>query len=269
MARSEVNGKRDQKRELPVSAALLTRVVVLMTAATLLVWLVVWLRMPTTLPVRSVHFEGAFKHIRTENLKAAVSGDVVGGFFSLDIEVIRSRLLDMPWVDKVSVRRVWPDVLKIRVVEQVPVARWGKDALLNSRGEVFEGKSSRVPVSLPRFTAPDGLQARVLKQYREANRLMAATGLKVIAVSVNQRRAWKMMFSNNIEVRLGRRDVTKRLLRFVSVYPGVLAARSKKIEVVDMRYTNGLAVRWKKQEQGKGAGNKGENNKHRAAGGAV
>jgi cell division septal protein FtsQ len=53
-----------------------------------------------------------------------------------------------------------------------------------------------------------------------------------------------MQFANGIEINLGREDFTERLQRFVDIYPRILASQSDKIAVVDLRYTNGFAVRW-------------------------
>jgi len=51
---------------------------------------------------------------------------------------------------------------------------------------------------------------------------------------------------NGMALMLGRQEKShERLLRFVRSYNRVLAARAEQIEQVDLRYTNGFAVRWK------------------------
>ena len=52
--------------------------------------------------------------------------------------------------------------------------------------------------------------------------------------------------ANEIEVVLGRENVLERLQRLTKIYPGALAKRSAEIKSIDLRYTNGMAVRWKK-----------------------
>ncbi len=62
---------------------------------------------------------------------------VRGGFFNLDVDAVRLALLGEPWVSEVTVKRIWPDALRVIVIEQIPVVRWGDSGLLNPAGEYF------------------------------------------------------------------------------------------------------------------------------------
>lgn len=210
-------------------------------------WLVVWLLNPATLPIRSVQFEGSFRHIETSALKKTVSDEINGGFFRLDIAAIRKRLEKLPWVDRVLVRRVWPDVVQIRVTEQVPVAYWGSKAFINRRGEIFHARARRPLGKLPKFSGPEGSEAVVSQRFNEMNNFLGKIGLKVVQIDVDQRRAWRIRLDNGLRLRLGRRRVLDRLKRFIAVYPVIVARQAGVIEQVDLRYTNGLAVRWRKE----------------------
>ncbi len=96
-----------------------------------------WLLDPHTLPIRRVQISGQFLHLTSAQLQAAVAGTVVGGFFTVDVEAVMRAARTLPWVDTASVRRVWPDTLRLEVTEQTPLARWGEHDLLNRRGERF------------------------------------------------------------------------------------------------------------------------------------
>ncbi len=69
---------------------------------------------------------------------------------------------------------------------------------------------------------------------------------------VTDRRAWQMTLDNGIELRFGRGDVDALLDRFARVYLRVLSASATRIAAVDLRYTNGFAVRWKDAPDDKG-----------------
>jgi cell division protein FtsQ len=44
---------------------------------------------------------------------------------------------------------------------------------------------------------------------------------------------------------VGRERVTERLARFIQIYRQGLAEHEAQIEQVDIRYTNGVAVKWR------------------------
>ncbi|MGD9163991.1 MAG: FtsQ-type POTRA domain-containing protein, partial [Chromatiales bacterium] len=100
---------------------------------------------PQVLPVRVVGVDGEIVHLDRQRLESTVAGAVEGSFFSVDLPRIRDKLEQLPWIESASVRRIWPDTLRVRVVEQVPLAFWGEDGLVNQRGEVFR------PAKLPQL----------------------------------------------------------------------------------------------------------------------
>lgn len=208
-------------------------------------WLHSWLTDPHTLPIRAVQIEGTFRHLSANQLQRSLGNLVRGGFFSINIGAIRQVLLRQPWVDKVSVRRVWPGTLRIRVSEQVPLARWGDKGLVNKRGDWFAAPQDKSTAALPEFSGPDGFQDVLTASYYRFNSDLHPLGLKVVGLHVNERRAWNLQLSNGIELRLGRRDIEQRIERFVRTYRIVKAQRAEPIAAVDLRYTNGFAVRWK------------------------
>jgi cell division protein FtsQ len=58
---------------------------------------------------------------------------------------------------------------------------------------------------------------------------------------------------SGLELRLGRNDQHQRLHRFIDVYTDKLMGQKQNIKHIDMRYTNGLAVAWKKAKADLGA----------------
>ncbi len=66
----------------------------------------------------------------------------------------------IPWVDRAGVARSWPRALRVQVVEQKPVARWGEGGLLNTRGEVFVQDAQHIPAELPELVGPAGHRSR-------------------------------------------------------------------------------------------------------------
>ncbi len=195
-------------------------------------------------PVRAVSVEGPFERVSVMQLEAAV-GDLRGvGFLSVDLDAVRDRVMDIPWVDEAVVRRRWPAVVEVVVTEQVPAARWGDSGLLNVRGELFVSDARHVPTELPRLSGPEGTQSTVARRYLDARALLAAAGFGLRSLSLDARGAWRIQLSNGVEVRLGREDFDDRLRRFARVAAPLVTDRPGEVGYVDLRYSRGFAIRW-------------------------
>jgi cell division protein FtsQ len=207
-------------------------------------WGLKQLRDPQVLPVRVVGIDGEMHYLQRVRLEQAVIEAVRGSFFSVDLTRIQSELADLPWVDSVTIRRVWPDTLRVRVVEQQPLARWGKDALLNQRGEIFR------PRPLPAFPQLAVLEGQaedagsISREFQRIETLLKTIGLELSRVQVDARQAWQLYTRDGLLIHLGRQDVLPRLARFVRLYPRLQESGQGRLRMVDLRYTNGFAASW-------------------------
>lgn len=209
------------------------------------------LREPSTLPIRQVRIEGDFAHMSRELIEQTAAPLVTGGFFTIDLRRVESELEALPWVYRVALRRQWPDTLEIRVIEQVAIARWGDEALLNQYGELFAPPATEFPGGLPVLHGPEGKERELIERFLSVAELAKQIGQKPRALVEDQRRAWHLLLDNGVEVTLGRGDPVNRVERLVEVYPQGLQAEFARVARIDMRYTNGFAVAWK---QGAAAG---------------
>lgn len=228
------------RRPWPVSDLLLALLIVVVIGTG-----IAYLLKPDTLPISQVRIEGEFRQLSAGSLEQLVRMRLTGGFFSVDVRVLREALLSDPWVREVWVQRVWPDGLRVSVREQVAVARWSDDGLLNAAGEYFAPAPETFPPGLPRLDGPPGSQGRMLKRLRQAQEVLAPLGLKPARIRLSDRRAWTIELNDGLEVILGRADFDLRLERFAQLVPAALGERLREAGQVDMRYTNGFAVRWR------------------------
>ena len=213
--------------------------------AVLLAVAVAYLLDPHTLPIRLVRVDGEFRHLSPAALQARAENVVRGGFFNVNVEVIRSAMLQESWVSEVTVQRIWPDELSLHVQEQVAVARWGEDVLLNEQGRPFKPDAGTLPGNLPVLHGPSGAESEVLARFRSLQRAFAPHHLSVVDLRLSERRSWSFTLAGGPSVDLGRSDIAARVERFVAYVPAFLAGDLTRMDVVDMRYTNGFAVRWK------------------------
>lgn len=215
----------------------------------LLGWGLARLKDPATLPISKIRVQGTFVHLDENRLRRTVTEKVSQGFFGVDIDAVKQQVEQLPWVAQASVRRIWPDTLGIKVVEQIPLARWAKGGLVNGAGQIFRPLVSSYPPGLPLFSGPQDMLGVIGKQYRQDSALLAGMGLGIRAVHMSLRRALTLDLTlpsnRSIELVLGRKHIQARLRRFIAVYKRLLGTHSAEIARVDLRYSNGLSVQWK------------------------
>ena len=200
---------------------------------------------PQQFPLRTVRIETQLRHVAQAMISETVRPHVTAGFLGVDVDAVRDGLEAIPWVQRATVRRAWPDKLIVRVTEQQALARWGRTSLVNMRGELFEPQMDESFKRLPLLRGPHDTNRMVAEQYVAMQGMLKPLGLTITHMSLNERRALSMRLNNGLKLGLGRQDTDLRLLRFVRVYPQVLEPRLATIDSIDLRYTNGFAVRWR------------------------
>ena len=237
----------DEPGKALFSTGTLTMGMVFLTIITLLAFLFMrWMMDPATLPIRSVRVEGEFRQLAPDLLRSSVINVVRDGFFKVDVALIQRVLHTNPWVAGVTVRRVWPDGLVVQVLEKQAIARWGDAGLVSPDAELFIPDAGTIPTYLPRFFGPENTHSLILNRYLQIDEILDKQGLQVDGVTLDQRWSWSFRLEDGPEVLLGRREVTSRIERFSAIAATELGEKLHEIDVIDMRYTNGIAIRWKK-----------------------
>ncbi|MBK1701368.1 cell division protein FtsQ/DivIB [Thiococcus pfennigii] len=197
---------------------------------------------PQVLPVRAVIIDGEVHRHSLSVLQETVAAQLTGGIVLVDLAAIKEAVEALPWVAAVSLRRVWPERLELRVIEHRPMARWGADGLVTATGEVFRPDPDTIPDGLPLLVGDDREAGRVVARYFEWRERLAPLNLEIAALALDARGAWRMGLHNGMELALGSRAIDERVARFIQAYPSLRLAGLP--VAVDLRYANGLAVRW-------------------------
>lgn len=225
------------------NAALLFRVADLLLAAALLAILAggaaYVVRLPQ-FPITEVRVLTPLSHVTREQIETIVRSEIRGTFFTMPLGAIRKGFEKLPWVRRAELRRRWPGGIDVMLTEHVPLARWGRHALVNTHGELFEAAYDG---ALPSFNGPEGAAKEMAIQFDHFRRSLAAIGREPGEISVSPRRAWQIRLDDGLTLDLGREHVEERLQRFVAVYPQTMARMPHPVDRVDLRYGNGFAAR--------------------------
>ena len=117
-------------------------------------------------PIARINVQGDLSYISQQAVQQRIAPFVASSFFTIDLAGMRTELEQMPWIAHAEVRRVWPDQVSIRLEEQLPVARWGDESLLNNQGQAFAPKELAHYEQLPQLYGPTRAQQRVMQHPR-------------------------------------------------------------------------------------------------------
>lgn len=196
-------------------------------------------------PIKYVRTEGVFQYLSKDEIKTALQPLVMTSFFDADMQAIHQAVSELTWVDTVSVKRVWPDAIDIKVREKKPYVRWGQHSLVSTRGDIITPKNIDQFKHLPILQGPDQQQLKTLEIMKGVNTALADQSMKMAEFTINDRWAWKIKLTTGLEILLGRNEQLKKLQRFLKTLEVLEPEQIEKIAIVDLRYPNGYAVSWK------------------------
>ncbi|WP_232802221.1 cell division protein FtsQ/DivIB [Alloalcanivorax mobilis] len=215
----------------------------------------IWLpRVLDQYPIRKVGVDGVTDVRRQQQVQTALAALVRdANYFSAPLDEIYQRARGLSWVAEVSVRRQWPDTVKLQVTEREPVAVWNEAVLVSSNGEPFKGLKQYDLSGLPRLTGPEQRLDEVMGFYHSMSKLLREVGLNIDRMEVNARLTARLSLDNNMQLVVDRENYVGKLRRFVRLYRGVLSADSRGVARVDLRYADGMAVTWRDPKAEKNA----------------
>jgi len=194
-------------------------------------------------PIKSVTVEGEFHFISQDRATQLIMQEINDDFLQIDLSKIKSVLLADPWVETVTLTRRWPDMLVVKILEQTPIARWG-EGFLNQRGQIVRVKEMKGLNDLPWLQGDEIYAAEILQQYQDLSLLLRSHGLEIIALKCDSKKSWRLTLKGNVEIAIGRDQVMEKMRRFVTVYKAQLQPIWSEVKSIDVRYSNGVAVRW-------------------------
>ena len=213
-------------------------------------WIVVgWMEDAQRLPLSKLVVTGERHYTRNDDIRQSILAlGPPGTFMTQDVNIIQQQIERLPWIKQASVRKQWPDELKIHLVEYVPIARWNDQHMIDAQGNSFSVPAERsAKQTLPMLSGPEGSEGEVLQGYRAMGDVLAKDKFTLKEAAMTARRSWQLTLNNGIKLNLGRGDTMKRLSRFVELYPVLQQqeqADNKRISYVDLRYDSGAAVGW-------------------------
>jgi cell division protein FtsQ len=204
--------------------------------------------------LKKVQLEGDLHRNNLATVRANVVPRMHGGFFTADLAYSREVFESMPWVRKATVRRVWPNELRVQLEEHVPAAYWHhedrEDELVNKQGEVFDANLGDVEDDhLPTLAAPANPKPedarQMLDMLRKLRPVLEPLG-DIATLKLTERGSWSVVLEDEARIELGRGtsdEVLARTDNFVRTYPEFKLKHIEPLVYADLRYPDGYVVR--------------------------
>ena len=210
------------------------------------------LRMPV-FGLGGIVVQGELTHNNAVTLRANASPRLQGNFFTVDLGAAREVFETVPWVRKATVRREFPNLLRVQLQEHQPVAHWGAEdqsAMVNNFGEVFEANVGDIDQDdLPRLHGPAQQAPEVLAMYRRLAPLFASLDTTLDELWLSSRGGWRGQLDSGAVIEFGSgtpeeiEAVTQRFVSTLTQVTSKYGRRADALESADLRHHEGYALR--------------------------
>ena len=241
---------------LPMDIRLMNAVSSMLLAAGVLTALaggVWWLARLPLFALQAITVEGEVTRNNALTLKTNVVPHLRGNFFTVNLAQTRAAFESVPWVRAAVVHREFPNRLRVKLLEQQPLALWGEEGsstMLNQQGQVFEANVGEVEAeSMPRLKGPESQSPQVLAVYRTLRQVIQTTDMDIDELELSARGSWKVLTTQGAVIELGRgqpQELVDRLqgfLRTVGQVTSRYGRTPKSLAAADLRHKDGYALR--------------------------
>ncbi len=198
--------------------------------------------------LRHIEIVGDVRHISRAAVRAAISGRLVGNYFTIHLDQARRAFETLPWVAQASVRRIWPNRLRVTLTEHRALGEWSDGRLVSDAGVLFVANPAEAEADGPlvSFAGPPRYASDAVDHFRQFSALLARLQLRIVALRISERASWSLTTTPRMQIELGRDDppgsLQKRLAWVVAAFPVVLARLDGPATRIDARYSNGFAA---------------------------
>ena len=203
---------------------------------------------PDTFVINQLKIKGKFRYLDPADVEEAIGEQALTNFFAVQLDSVKRDVEKLAWVQQADVRREWPNTLLVNVREHIPVMRWETGKWVTSGGEVLDLPGDvRAPSDIV-LSANEADAGFVLKNTFAWKKRLRLKQLELRKVQFSASRAWTLTLYHAVndaqfDLLLGREKANQRLARFELLFDKHFRESNKKIQRVDARYPDGLAIK--------------------------
>ena len=194
--------------------------------------------------IKTIEIQSALTNVNKSDVRNIAATYIQDGFFTVNLSRFEDELNEISWVYKAKIKRQWPGKLAIRIIEQVPVFRWGDSQLLNGDGHVFAVSNVNEFSHLPLLYGVEGREQYLMSLYKRYQEQFKRMHASILEIEEDARYDKKITLANNISINVGREHAERQIERCLYSFAMFSKAERAAISSIDLRHSNGFAVRW-------------------------
>lgn len=195
------------------------------------------------LPIEDYRIVSTLKKVKQAEVDAIIEPYMGRSFWNIPLAEIQSKLVRLDWVTKARVARSWPNLLGVSLTEQIPIARWGDNGLVNQLGEVFYPRSLDDYQDLVKLSGDLSFSSKVAKRFAQLQPLFADRQLWIAALALADDQVWTLTLFEGPQIRFSESLWQEQIERFLLVYPKLTNPLRNSAVYYDLRYSNGIALK--------------------------
>ena len=258
--------RRKSQAEAPVSSSGSVRTAILAVffcVVALLCLSVDFVLQPQRFPMKHINVEGDLLNAEPTQIRDAITSAVQSSnILRIDIAEVAAAAQENPWVENAQIKRRWPDTLVVYINERVIRSRWNDSMWLDQHGIAVE-----IPGfydhALPHLKGPSGREQEVLAKYQSWRKLMQSYDLDIVELRNSKLNSWDLILeytamntegedeeqsqtqTERFHLKLGIEKLQYKIDKFLNIYEKSLSQTVQYLSEIDMRYPDGVAIRWK------------------------
>lgn len=214
-------------------------------ALALIVIAVIWAtKQIDKVSIKTIEVRTALNMVSKEEVRNIAQNYMHDGFFTVDLAAFENQLNDIPWIYRANIKRVWPSKLVIGIVEQQPYFRWGESHLINKYAEIFYVGDTKNFGKLPLLQGVSGREQHLINLYYKYNEKFNQVGAGILKIKEDARYDKEITLLDGISINIGREQADKQIERCLHSFAMFTKAEREAIASIDLRHSNGFAVRW-------------------------
>lgn len=188
--------------------------------------------------VKHVIIEGDLKHATSEQLKYVANNKLHGTFFTINIEELKNRFSEIPWVKNVVLRREFPSTIFVAIEEYQAVARFNNNQMITNDGKVFNADSSD---AFPDIIANVNDAELALNSYYQIESIFARHNSKISKLLMNDTRLIEVKTESGVQITFCNIDLNSKLMQLDKYWNNIYQINPN-LKTMNFCYKNAVAI---------------------------